>query len=349
MSLSLPILLAGIPLAVISHEAGHALVGTLAGMPPRIINLGLGPTLWTGRWRTHLIILRVFLIQGYVQTVWRPNRSRLSKMAFAIGGVMGNFAAFGVFSAIAAMRTEASPVCATLAAAQGYVAMLTLIPWPSRIDGQRSGSDGLQFLGYLFKSSTDAFPGIYRKLVAAVDPDAAEGAVPSCDIAEALIMLNRFGTAKALWERRYWLGCLRDQIYDGALSSAERVLVLEQVLSHELANRRGDVTQPELDSWSNEIVALSDNPAYRVTRSGVLVMLGRAAEARALLLSLSPAGMKPLQQLGCAVFRSQASAALGEFEASAAEAEQARRIARLSADPSNLHLAETLLAFRKMR
>ncbi len=40
---------ASLPFGVVAHEAGHALTGWCAGLPPRLVTLGKGPVLLCAR------------------------------------------------------------------------------------------------------------------------------------------------------------------------------------------------------------------------------------------------------------------------------------------------------------
>jgi regulator of sigma E protease len=79
------------------HEAGHLLAARLVGIPAAEFSVGLGPRLWSRRWRGTEYALRAIPLGGFVvpaldEADFRsvPFRRRL---LFFLGGPLANFAA----------------------------------------------------------------------------------------------------------------------------------------------------------------------------------------------------------------------------------------------------------------
>jgi len=201
-------------------------------------------------------------------------------------------------------------------------------------------------LRYLFSRRPDAFPEEYRKLLSKIDPEVAKQAVPSGDSSELMFAVGRYSAARQDWERRYWVDCVRHLIARNVLSDCEKLFVFEQLVSLELILRQGDITALEMDDWSMILATSLRHPGFRVTRGGALVLLGRAEEARELLAPLLIEEMGEINEIGYNIFSSQATASLGEVDASEAYASRARELANEERATRQIEMVEKMLGYR---
>ena len=108
---------------------------------------------------------------------------------------------------------------------------------------------------------------------------------PSPDSPEIMYQLTRRDLRTDPWVRRDASAVLQRVLLRGRLPPAERALVLDRLALFE--SLKGDDASKELmDAWSAEAVTLANGPYTLVTCGGVLIALGRPAEAEALLTAV---------------------------------------------------------------
>ena len=343
----IPLFAMGVCVGVVWHEAGHGVAGWLVGKPVRVMNFGAGRPIWIGRWPRPLVVVRPNLFYGHVVTLWRPRQSVLAGVVSALGGMAGNCVLFALLALAAISWPGWSAYCATLGGAQVFLILCSLVPFEGRFEGLAVRSDGALLFRLLRRGRSERFVGAYREAIAILFPEAAPRAVPTAASAEAMFAVGRRDAASTDPLRGYWTDCLRRLLASDGLSDYERLFVLERLVSGALIQRRGDVPAGDIDGWSLEMVRLFDEPGFRVTRGGALVLLGRAGEAKALLEPLLLQDMSAINLVGCNVFLAQAMAALGEMPASDDYAAAARELA--VGDATAQAMVETMLGFRGRR
>jgi hypothetical protein len=117
---------------------------------------------------------------------------------------------------------------------------------------------------------------------------------PSADAPEIIYYVNRPDRLTDPWARRDASAGLQNVLARGLLSEPERVVVLQNLALIE-RSKKDEASLALMDAWSQQAVALAPRPYTLVTRGGVLLSLGKPAEALALL--------KPLTEVATAVGR----------------------------------------------
>ncbi len=282
-------LLFAVPLSILVHEAGHVLIGRLAGYRIRMIRIGRGPTLFRLQIGLALLDWRLLPISGAVAVYTPFVRRRGRRLLLSAGGCLANVAVAGVLCTLLPWPPDIldHPVLAPVLFAQaGCLLNLLVVP---RWLGQ---TDGTIFLANLRQPSAPnrALINLYNTSVGrryrSVPPAPASplGAV----VLHALLLgtpmagfSNRVGlaTVQALRERDR---LRRKLLATAGLSRAERsVLLHAQLIETILGARAIDLQQ--LDAWSAALAALlPDEPSARAARGAVLVLAGRP-EGRGLL------------------------------------------------------------------
>lgn len=301
----------GLVLASLVHEAGHAACAWALGFEPRVISLGVGPTVLRLKAARATIAIRMLPIGGSVLTLpWRE-RPRWHRCLFVASGAVANLAALWMFSALAGLFSGGSTLLTTLAGIQGAFALINLLPLPLKVDGVSIGSDGLQLVQNLFGNSQNHFQMAWEPLASRVAPGWQCSGF-SRHAQEILFQAGRQDKFKECWARRE--ACVALKACLGATDTAKMEELLVLCLLSELATLYRDTgtTLEELDSWSAKLLAMSDCPGNRVTRGGALVALGRMAEAEAILKPLADQTIDWLDQVFCRAHLAQVAYAGGD-------------------------------------
>jgi hypothetical protein len=267
------------------------------------------------------LTVRALPLQGFVSVLPWQRKRRAAVALFMAGGAIGNFLAMAPIAVIAIALPGAGPAIGQLVAAQAVVGVVSLVPWPMKINGVQRGSDGMQLLRLLFRRQKDqleqthAFEQTHAKALRMVTPVGAELSPPSAEAREILFQITRRGIDSDVRIRRDVCHALRRVLDRDCASLLERLLVLGMLVGVQLTYRDTDATPRELDAWSLQALSISDSPGSRVTRGGVLVVLGRPHEAEAELRQLLDQPMLPADALGCRAFLAQAAAMRGDAAA----------------------------------
>lgn len=91
------IVLALLSFLIVVHEAGHLLAARLVGIPAAEFSVGLGPRLWSRRWRGTEYTLRAIPLGGFVVPALGEEDFRSvpfrRRLLFFLGGPLANLAA----------------------------------------------------------------------------------------------------------------------------------------------------------------------------------------------------------------------------------------------------------------
>ena len=123
---------AGLVLALVFHEAGHALCALLTGRPIRRVSIGVGPLLVSRRLGEAKLELRLFPFAGVVLFYPEFARRRLfPTMLFILGGVLGNAILASAVVAVASiygMPPSGRTALMAIAIAQAVFIAISLFP-----------------------------------------------------------------------------------------------------------------------------------------------------------------------------------------------------------------------------
>jgi hypothetical protein len=224
---------------------------------------------------------------------------------------------FAVATCLAAMDDDLSQWLRPAAFAQLLIVVAVLLPLPRSIRNWRDGTDGLRLIRLLIEPPDDKVARAHRQWLRSMLPDAPEPAV--CPFArEIQFQAHRADRYTDAWALRDSTDALRRLLTGAALVPAERAIILELAIGNELLIGDSGAGLAELDAWSLELLQIAQRPGCQVTRGSVLAVLGRPAEAQAVL---APAMRHPLDALNGIVGRvalAHVHRALGEAERAAA-------------------------------
>jgi hypothetical protein len=273
---------------LIAHEFGHAGIGWLVGMPPRLIRIGEGPRLFRIKLGSAMFDMRRWPIYGYVGYLPPPVGRTGARILRLSGGMIVNallLAATILLWSRSSGFDDQAFWALSIGNAQFSLFAVSFIPLSSTWRGQRLVSDMLAIIRLLRGQQTNTFDEFYAAQMRLVLPDGAAIPTPSADAAEIVYHVTRHDRLNDRWGRRDASAGLQKVLARDALSKPERILVLQNLALIE--RHKGDESSPaSMDAWSQEAIALAPRPHALVVRGGVLVSLGRHAEALALLSSV---------------------------------------------------------------
>ena len=263
---------------VIAHEAGHALAAWLLRLSPRFISIGIGPVLLRARLGKTWLVMRLVPLSGFVAILPLMRERRLASAMMFLAGAGSNAVSFSMLAAASHVWPEQGEVLWFLALAQAFFIFFPLIPFRTTVSGLSCGTDGLRLLWLLSRSRPDVLAEAHSELLRLVIPEGARLPPPSANFPEIAYQMGRPDRSSDAWAQRDAAEVLRGMLSRNDLPTAERAVVLVDLIEGELLNTRG-ADPALLDSWSLEAVALSPVPRQRALRSAVLTALGRAEEA----------------------------------------------------------------------
>jgi hypothetical protein len=278
-------------LGIIAHEFGHAGIGWLVGMPPRLIRIGEGPPLMRVRLGTALFDLRRWPIYGYVGYLPPPAGRTGARALRLSGGILVNamiLAAMLLLWSRSDGFDDKAFWALSIGNAQFSLLAVSVLPLSFKWRGQRQVSDMLAILRLLRGQQTNTFEEFYAAQMRLVLPNGAAIPIPSADAAEIMYHVTRLDRLNDPWGRRDASTGLQNVLARGLLSEPERALVLQNLAMIE-RSKKEEGSLALLDAWSQEAVMLAPCPFVLVARGGALLSLGRPAEALALLEPITEA------------------------------------------------------------
>jgi hypothetical protein len=282
---------------VIAHEFGHAGVGWLVGLPPRLIRIGEGPPLLRFRLGSALFDMRRWPHYGYVAYLPPPAGRTCARILRLSGGIMVNallLAATLVLWNHSSGFDDKAFWAISIGNAQFSLIAASIIPSALKWRGRRQPSDMWWILRLMRRRETNTLEELYAAQMRLVLPAGATVPPPSADAPEIIYYVNRPDRLTDPWARRDASAGLQNVLARGLLSEPERVVVLQNLALIE-RSKKDEASLALMDAWSQQAVALAPRPYTLVTRGGVLLSLGKPAEALALL--------KPLTEVATAVGR----------------------------------------------
>ncbi len=266
--------------AMLVHEGGHLVCAMAAGQRPRVLMLGLGPTLMRLGGPDFVLVLRAVPITGYVLV--EPTDRRWAYTLTVAGGPFASLLAL-----IACLRAHVlwphNDLLLALAIYQGLFLVRTLCPSHEKFAGLRLPSDGAQLYRLLRKKRTPPIRSSYAAVMASVEPPGAPARLPTRHAARLVFELARPDQHVEARARRdaYW--SLRALLDEGDLTSPERAFILCFLCAIQFIYDEGLATGVELDLWSQQALTLTRQPLGLDTRGAVLLLQGRRSEAEAFL------------------------------------------------------------------
>jgi hypothetical protein len=270
---------------MIAHEFGHAGMAWLVGLSPRLIRIGEGPMLVRFRMGRALFDMRRWPLYGYVAYLPAPRGRIWARILRLSGGFLVNaliLAAMFVLWSYSDGLDDRAFWAISIGNAQLSLIASAVIPFSRKWRGQTQVSDMLSILRLLRHPQTGTLDELYAAQMRRVLPAGALVPAPSADAPEIIYYVTRRDRLSDPWGRRDVSAGLREVLARGTPSEPERALILQNLALIE--RHKGDEGSLELmDAWSQEAVALAPCASTLVTRGGVLLSLGRPAEALALL------------------------------------------------------------------
>jgi hypothetical protein len=321
---------------VAAHEGGHFLCAAASSIPVRSLSVGRGPPLLRVRiGETSLELRQEFWAGGTVVPYPTLMSHKYATMFFMIGGVLGNIALLALVIGLSeafAVPFYLGLVLSGAAFAQLVMIAVNLFPRNLKIDGETLGSDGRQLWQTLCNSASGRtqqglfFAAMLHLYGGGEEPAVSPAAPRLC------YHLSRERWTNEVVRREVDDAFLRE-LGRGGLTREEELLVLDALSTDTLLF--GDpALRAHLDAWSLRALTLA--PAIRTvrgTRGGVLVELGRHAEAKPFLEPLTQAEETSLDRVLGHAFLARAEHALGETAAARRHASEARRICSATARP----------------
>jgi hypothetical protein len=318
----------GLVAGLACHEFGHMLCAVLLSLPIRLISIGIGPLLWRGRIGEIQFQLRAMPLSGYVRCYPQLVVRMFPSLFFLLGGVLGNVALIGLVAVVVkagVVSGAALDYLGLIVLVQYFIIFQNLVPYWTRVDGLRVGTDGMQLLqlvagpwrgptqaGLLYAAMLDHYGRV----------DRAPLRRASARLIYQVLRPDRSTDADA---RRDFQDAVQRELGRGALSREETILALDALVTSGLMHR-DPALRAHLDAWSQEALRLGpDIATLRGSRGAVLVELGRYQEGKALLLPLVGAQPgRPIDTFMNCVFLARAEHAMGNAAAARAFAATAR-------------------------
>ena len=263
---------------VIAHEAGHALAAWLLRLSPKLISIGIGPVLLRARLGKAWLVMRLVPLSGFVAILPLMRERRLASAMLFLAGAGSNAVSFILLAAAFHVWPEQGGVFWFLALAQAFFVFFPLIPFRATVSGLSCGTDGLRLLRLLSRSRPDVFAEAHSELLRLVIPEGTRLPPPSANFPEIAYQISRPDRSSEAWARRDAAEVLRGMLSRNDLPTAERALVLVDLVEGELFDGRS-ADPALLDAWSLEAVALSPVPRQHALRRAALTALDRAEEA----------------------------------------------------------------------
>ena len=331
--LPLDLIFVGFAIGIACHELGHVLFAAIGSIPIRLIELGLGPLLWRGRFGETWLELRAWPVFGRVVPYPVVSYRWYWWALFIFGGVLGNVAVICLLAgldAVGAAPRAAGDVLGPIVFAQVFIVVVNLAPVSVKVGATRFPTDGLRLLRLLWQPQDDGVQlrahfatvlGKYGRGNLQLTMSPASSRVLSHHL--SLHDLTVDGDA-----RRDTREALVRELDGRELMREERIYVLDLLVTDGLIS--GDpAVRPRLDEWSRQALALGPElPTVLGSRGAVLVELGRYEEGKALLAFLAAAkDANPFDALMIHAFLARAERALGDEAAARQFAEVARTTA----------------------
>lgn len=273
----------GLIVGSIAHEGGHAICGALAGIRPRLVNIGLGRPLvrfnLAGTWIT--VRLGLFAA-GWMLP--EPSDRRWARFALVAGGPAGNLVLLAASIVIASAYTGTFAWLWPVGAVQIGGLIETLLPMKRTVAGSAAVTDGLALLRLLQRppaSLAKAYAGRLRPYL----PESSPPSPPSRYAREILFETTRFDRWTEAWARRDALMHLRALLVRSDLVGPERACVATAIASLALAFGDSFVPPEQIDTLTRETLDFCFEPGPTALRGVALAFGGDLSAGHDLLLT----------------------------------------------------------------
>jgi hypothetical protein len=287
---------------LVAHEFGHAGMGWLVDLPPRLIRIGTGPVLLRRKLGSAWLDLRLWPLYGFVTRRPRPAGRNLAYAACVLGGPFANVTLLAAMVLLWSTSDDFDDRmfwALALGSAQLALVLTSCIPFVFKRHGTKHSSDMFKVIRLIRRPAAGTLEEWHAALMRSIAPVGMEIPPLSRDTPEIIYQVTRGDRLTDSWGRRDTSMALQSILAQGRLPALERALVLDSLVLIERGKGKGASVEL-MDAWSREAVALANGPYTQVTRGGALVALGQPAEALALLIPLveaaSAIGRGPLCQ-----------------------------------------------------
>ncbi len=297
------------------HEAGHALAGYWVGLPPRLVQIGSGPTLLRRRIFGATVVVSLFPSSGYAIALASPSMTPQSRAVVTAGGSAANLLLLGLALSAYAIWPDADIVFIPLILTQIGFCVSSVVPFKFFAGGRWRRSDGLQFVNFM-RGKLVSFDAGYRAAIAPVFPKDIPLDPPSSDAPELLFNLQRPDRLNSQFARRDAVEGVARLLDAGRLTPPERSLALYFLLGIELSYADTGISDQRMSFWSLEAMRVVPESAMipaavLLTRAGVLARLGDGAQAEEILRVLQTKLRLSESIVRCNVYMAQAVALQG--------------------------------------
>ena len=284
----------GLVAGTVAHEAGHCAAAALVSLPILRVRIGNGAVVKRARLGTIELEFRLVPVGGFVWIKADRSTPRLRLVAFMLGGGAVNAALLGITVWLwhsAALPRSSEMSLLGFGMAQLALLVITLIPAWGRVFGIRFANDGMQILLLLRGRHNLDVHLTYEDLLAHYAP----GRVARMTDASRVLREQIMGGGLWLGEdaRRRVLGVVQAELGATVMSSGERLLILDLLITTALISR-DLVFYGHLDDWARQMSELDPADALTTsTRGVVLVERGDFAAGKALLDKVAKPSFTP--------------------------------------------------------
>ncbi len=208
-------------LALVTHEAGHALVAWVTGLSPRLIRIGAGPIVCRARVKGMTFVVGLIPLEGYVLTLPRAPNRRFAWALFLIARRSCQFGRNGPVGRPSPVLSKGwgEPWLARRSTGCRRIRQSS----PGTTENPRSATrDGrIAPLAPLFSRDQDPFDRVYRAFFKMPGARHSGAANSFRSVREVIFQINRFARpGNATWECREALDVLNPLLRCGNLPPA---------------------------------------------------------------------------------------------------------------------------------
>ena len=226
------LLVVGFVAAAFVHEGGHAVAGALAGIAPRIVNIGVGRPWFRARIGRTWLVLRIgVLAAGYNNH--EPSDRRWALAVLVAGGPLANLVALAALYAVTCAAPTSYDWLEPFGIAEAGAVALTLFPALQTLNGRRVPTDGLRLFRLVVRGRTADLGAVYARLLRTVQPEEAPPHPLSRHSREILYQSLRQDRWREAWACRDAVGGYRALLGASDLTGPEEAFVLcDLVVQH---------------------------------------------------------------------------------------------------------------------
>lgn len=278
----------GLILGIVCHEFGHFLAALAGSIPVRLVSVGTGPVLLSGRIRETTFELRLLPLSGFVAPYPAFGYRRFPSALFTLGGILGNVALIGFVLALGIagiVPQRAAPAVGAIVVTQLFLIVFSVIPM--RFAGQ--ANDGLSFVRLLRWRGGDValLDSLYATMLGRYGAAGEMQLARSAASSRVIYHLTRPDRWTSPVGQRDAREALLRELDRGPLRREEELLVLDALATDGLIF--GEAPE-RLEQWSARAFELAPEVrTLRGTRGAILVELGRYEEGKKMLEPLATA------------------------------------------------------------